>query len=113
LQENAIVIAGLLTATVGSSIGFYVFRRHRKKEREIVEVPELPTPLGIESAEDKIVKLLRSSGGSLYQSAIVDQCKFSKAKTSQLLAVLENKGIVSRYKKGRDKIVTLVEKDEK
>jgi len=109
LQDNAIVIAGLLTAAAGSSIGFYVFRRHRKKEK-IVKVPELPTPLGIESAEEKIVKLLRSSGGSLYQSAIVDRCKFSKAKTSQLLAVLENKGIVSRYKKGRDKIVTLVEK---
>jgi len=113
LQENAIVIAGLLTAVAGSSIGFYVFRRHGKKEKEIVKIPELPTPLGIESGEDKIVKLLKSSGGSLYQSAIADQCKFSKAKTSQLLAVLENKGMVSRYKKGRDKIVTLVERDKK
>jgi len=113
LRENAIVIAGLLTAAAGSSIGFYVFRHYRKKEKEIVKIPELPTPLGIESAEDKIVKLLKSSGGSLYQSAITDQCKFSKAKTSQLLAVLENRGIVSRYKKGRDKIVTLVERDKK
>ena len=113
LRENAIVIAGLLTAVAGSSVGFYVFRRHRKKEKEIVKIPELPTPLGIESAEDKIVKLLKSSGGSLYQSVIANQCKFSKAKTSQLLAVLENKGMVTRYKKGRDKIVTLVERDKK
>jgi len=113
LQENAIVIAGLMTAAAGVSIGFYVFRRHRKKEKEIVKIPEIPTPLGIESAEDKILKLLKSSGGSLYQSAIADQCKFSKAKTSQLLAILENRGIVSRYKKGRDKIVTLVEQDKK
>jgi uncharacterized membrane protein len=55
------------------------------------------------------VKLIKSSGGTLHQSAITDQFGFSKAKTSQLLAVLERKGIIRRYKKGRDKIVVLVE----
>ena len=44
------------------------------------------------------------------QSAIAEQCRFSKAKTSQLLAVLEQKKVITRYKKGRDKIVTLNER---
>ena len=41
------------------------------------------------------------------QSAIVEQTKFSKAKTSQLLTSLEKRGNITRYKKGRDKIVNL------
>ena len=41
------------------------------------------------------------------QSDITRLCRFSKAKTSQLLAALEKKGDITRYKKGRDKIVNL------
>jgi len=46
---------------------------------------------------------------SAYQSAIIEQCKFSKTKTSELLSAMEKKGIVRRHKKGRDKIVNLNE----
>jgi len=113
LGQNAILIVGLALVAMCSSIGFYVFRRHKKREKETMKTPELQSLPGIESAEEKIVKVLKSSGGSLYQSAIADQCKFSKAKTSQVLAVLEDKRMVSRYKRGRDKIVTLVEKDKR
>lgn len=112
LQQNSILIVSLVAIASGSSIGFYTFKRHKKREKEMAKRPELPSPLRIESDEEKIVKLLKSSGGSLYQFRIVDECKFSKAKVSQLLAALEDKGIVSRYKKGRAKIVSLVEKDK-
>jgi uncharacterized membrane protein len=44
------------------------------------------------------------------QSEITEQCRFSKAKTSQLLSDLEGRGIITRYKKGRDKIVSLKER---
>jgi uncharacterized membrane protein len=113
LGQNAPIILGLVAIAAGSLIGFYVFNRHKKKEKETVKTPELIGVPIIESDEEKIVKMLKSSGGSLYQSAIVDQCKFSKAKTSQLLTTLERRGTVSRYKKGRDKIVILIEQDKK
>jgi uncharacterized membrane protein len=64
----------------------------------------------LETEEEKVIKVLRSNGGSAYQSIITEQCRFSKAKTSQLLSALEKKGAVQRYKKGRDKIVSLNEK---
>ncbi len=112
LGQNVIIIASLGLLTAGSLTGFFVFKRRKKKEREIVEMPKLIGVPKIESAEEKIVNMLKSAGGSLYQSAIVDQCKFSKAKTSQLLMSLEGKGIVSRYKQGRDKIVMLVGQDK-
>jgi len=113
LQQNAVIIVSLISIASGSSIGFYIFRCRKKRESKMVKTPEIPIPLGVESAEEKTLKLLKSSGGSLYQSAITEHCGFSRAKTSQLLAALENKGLVKRYKKGRDKIVALVEQDEK
>ena len=48
-------------------------------------------------------------GGSVNQSIIAERCQFSKAKTSQLLSALEQKGVVIRHKKGRDKIVILAQ----
>jgi uncharacterized membrane protein len=107
-EENMVLIAILLVIAAGS-VGVYVFRHNRKKKIRAPETPELRSLPVMESDEDKAVKLISSSGGSLHQSAITDRLGFSKAKTSQLLTVLEHKGVILRYKRGRDKIVVLVE----
>ena len=108
LKQNSVAIAGLSTVLAGSSAGVYLFRRRNRKGNVHVSKPET-TRLMTENDEEKIVRLLRASGGTLHQTAIVEQTKFSKAKTSQLLTILEKKGTVHREKKGRDKIVTIVE----
>ena len=75
-------------------------------------MPNEGIPIGgftLESDEEKVMNFLRSSGGSLRQSRVSEQFGFSKAKTSQLLTSLEKKGVVARYKRGRDKIVNLIE----
>jgi uncharacterized membrane protein len=110
--QNIILITGLSVLAAGSLMGFYAFKLRKKKEKGITTTLEAPS-LGIETNEERIVKILKSSGGSLSQSAIAEQCKFSKAKTSQLLATLEHNGIVIRYKRGRDKIVVLNEQEKK
>lgn len=98
---SVLVIAALLT-------GFLVVKR--RKVKTIVAAKEASTIVApLESEEDKILNTLRSGGNSMRQSDITEQCRFSKAKTSQLLASLEKRGIIRRYKKGRDKIVTLNE----
>jgi uncharacterized membrane protein len=112
LEQNAMIIVALTVVIAGSSAGLYAFRHRGKKEITASETPEFPNLPGIQDDEKKTVKLIKSFGGSLHQSAITNQCGFSKAKTSQLLAVMEHKGIVRRYKKGRDKIVVLMEQDE-
>ena len=108
LNRNSTLIGGLALAAAGSSAGFILYKRHKKRQSRTVSEPEAPVLSGIESGEEKIVKLLSSSGGTLRQSTIVEQCRFSKAKTSQLLAALESRRIVRREKRGRDKIVVLV-----
>jgi uncharacterized membrane protein len=68
--------------------------------------------LGAEDDEQKVVKLLTAAGGRMYQSAIGEQGGFSKSKASELMSAMESKGIVSRRKIGRGKLVTLVGKQE-
>jgi uncharacterized membrane protein len=106
-NQDLINVGAILAVVSALSFGgFYAFRRRRgnKKIVENIVVADVPQ---FESEEDKILKLLKSSGGSLRQSDINDKCRFSKAKTSQLLATLEKRGTITRYKKGRDKIVKL------
>jgi uncharacterized membrane protein len=110
-EEDAALIAILAAIAIGS-VGFYVLRHNRKNKLKAPETAELRSLSGIESDEDKAVKLIKSSGGSLRQSAITDRLGFSKAKTSQLLAVLEHNGVIRRYKRGRDKIVVLAEENK-
>ena len=97
------VVVTVLLASV------YFLRIRKKRARDSVNA-QLAGALLTESEEEKVTKVLLSSGGTMRQSAIAEQCRFSKAKTSQLLAVLEQKKVITRYKKGRDKIVTLNER---
>jgi uncharacterized membrane protein len=114
LSSNAVLIGSLVAiAAVSSAILFNIRINRKKKISTLERVEPINLPI-MENDEERTMKLIRSSGGSLYQSAITDHFRFSKAKTSQLLAALEQRGIIRRYKKGRDKIVVLVEdnKDE-
>lgn len=108
LQQYA--VTGLASA-VGIGLlllAFFKFKQHKTNKQSASLV--LAEKTAIESEEDKVLNLLKSAGGSMRQSAITEQCRFSKAKTSQLLSSLEKRGNITRYKKGRDKIVTLKER---
>jgi uncharacterized membrane protein len=107
IKQNAVLIISLTALSIVILLTIYTIKNQKKKEKPSTEKPEHPIVPQMESDEDKIIRLLKSAGGSLYQSEITKQTKFSRAKTSKLLGALENKGIIKRYRKGRDKIVTL------
>jgi uncharacterized membrane protein len=105
-KQYAIIGVASVVAVFASLGGFFVYRR-RKLNLEISKATIISSAIQVEEGDDQIIGLLKISGGTMRQSAIVEQTKFSKAKTSQLLAALEKKAIITRYKKGRDKIVNL------
>jgi hypothetical protein len=116
IQENAFVIAGTIALVGAGSISFYYYffklRKKGMKEPAIAKTrfpPEVPR---IEDDEEKIINLLRAAGGSLYQSTLADHCGFSRSKTSKLLKTMENAGKIRREEKGREKVVTLIERNE-
>ena len=100
-----VVVAVFAVGVILSVLGFYMFKRRKNNAAS-----GTPAESSLMSEEDKVLKLLKSSGGSMRQSEITAQTRFSKAKTSQLLAALEKRGSITRYKNGRDKIVTLKER---
>lgn len=105
-QQNGLITAAALSIGVSLPLlGFYAYRKRRGSGKTAASTAPEASP--IETDEDKILKLLKASGGTMRQSDITEKCGFSKAKTSQLLTELERRGFLARYKKGRDKIVTL------
>jgi hypothetical protein len=112
LDQNIVLIVGAATILAGSAASILVFRRRKTKKINPFETPLPPTSSGLESDEEKVVKMLKSVGGSAYQSAMTDHFRFSRSKTSQLLSAMEKNGIIKKHRKGRDNIVTLVKKEE-
>jgi uncharacterized membrane protein len=112
LKQNAMLIVSIVVVICGLTGTIYVLSRRNRKTRKPEEISRTENPLMPETEEEKVIKLLKSKGGNMYQSAITDSLRFSRAKTSLLLSTLEHKGIIKRLKRGRDKIVTLIEKEE-
>ena len=106
LQLYSIIIILVAAGILLSFLNFFILRR---RKHNITSANQTEFSL-LMSEEEKVLKLLKSTGGRIRQSQIIDQLKFSKAKTSQLLGVLEKQGSITRYKNGRDKIVTLKER---
>jgi len=108
--ENVFIVIGAAALVIVGFVSFRYFKL-RKKRTESIK-PQVPsTALEVEDDEGKIINLLKTAGGRLQQSVIVSQCRFSKAKTSLLLKTMEEKGIVRRLERGREKIVILEEGD--
>lgn len=107
-----IIVTTLLVS--GVSAGIY-FMKVKKRVEKLMESKSLEAQLPLRVADDekKVVNLLRAAGGSMYQSVIAEKCEFSRAKASKLLKVMENKGIVKRENKGREKMVTLLKESKK
>ena len=109
LNQYSYIILGVIGAIIGISLlGFYAFKKRKNNGKPSKTI--ITQPASIETDEDKVLKLLKNAGGTMKQSDITEACGFSKAKTSQLLTALENNGTLTRYKKGRDKIVTIKER---
>jgi len=96
------IITAILIIIVIISLWLIRFKKSRVKPLEISRFEILDD-------EEKIVRLLQSAGGRLLQSSISEQLKFSKSKTSSLLKMMEAKRKIRRERKGRDKIVILLE----
>ena len=87
-----------------TAIGFVIFKQRGQKEEEL-RLTEFPTLQEVESDQDRVLQLLESSGGNLKQSEVCNKLRFSRAKTSLLLAEMEKNLLVRRIKKGKTKIV--------
>ncbi|MFC6798039.1 helix-turn-helix domain-containing protein [Haladaptatus sp. DYSN1] len=57
--------------------------------------------------EDRVLKMLQDNGGRMRQVNIVDETGWSKSKVSMLLSDMEDDGLISKLRMGRENIVSL------
>ncbi len=84
----------------------------KRRGRDFGHEPTTLSALSVEDDEEKIIRLLGTAGGRMHQTTITRHCGFSKSKSSELLSNMERKGVITRKKAGKGKIVTLVEKGQ-
>ena len=110
---NLFTLAILSSGGIGIMvITFLVFKQRRKQKEKLSRLEEFPSLQKSESDQDKILRLLESSGGNIQQSEVSAKLGFSRAKTSLLLSEMEKNSIVRRVKKGKTKIIFRVESKE-
>ena len=90
--------------------GLYVVLAKRRSP-EPVEADDPPVTLSeteLFSLEERIIQLLKTSGGEQYQSEIVKNLGLPKSTVSATLNDLHKRGIIQKVKRGRENLIRLV-----
>lgn len=66
--------------------------------------------VGVTSEEEEVIEIIRRKGGSCSQKALYTGLNLSQAKVSIMLNNLEERGVVRRFREGRENMVHLIEK---
>ncbi|MDO9549437.1 MAG: helix-turn-helix domain-containing protein [Methanoregula sp.] len=104
------VAAGLVLVIIIAFAGFAFYRRRTKNSGNIPEEVPAPSPMSeneLMSIEDRIVQLLRSQGGELFQSDIVRMTGLPKSTVSTVLNDLHARSLIIKVKKGRENLIRL------
>lgn len=103
-----LLLGGLLCVLILG--GLYVVLSKRRSP-EPVETDDPPVTLSeteLLSLEERIIQLLKTSGGEQYQSEIVKNLGLPKSTVSATLNDLHQRGIIQKVKKGRENLIRLV-----
>lgn len=102
-----LVIIGLFIT--GSML--FVKRKKEAEEKTSSEIPEtnIQIPeIEMLDVEDRVMKILKESGGALYQSEIGRQLNLPKSTVSSILNKLHDKNVIQKIKKGRENLIRIV-----
>ncbi|MHA2423386.1 MAG: helix-turn-helix transcriptional regulator [Candidatus Thorarchaeota archaeon] len=72
-------------------------------------VPRVLKEQGVTEHEEQVIQLLSSKGGSCSQRDIYDDLGMSQSLASMVLTGLEQRGVIRRFREGRENVVHLVE----
>lgn len=104
------VTAGLVLVIVIAFAGFVFYRKYMKNSGNTLNEATALSPLTdseLMSLEDRIVQLLRSHGGELFQSEIVRMIGLPKSTVSTVLNDLHARDKIIKVKKGRENLIRL------
>ena len=65
--------------------------------------------MGVTSEEEEVLEVIRQKGGSCPQKDLYTEFDMSQAKVSLILNNLEERGLVRRFREGRENVVHIME----
>jgi uncharacterized membrane protein len=89
----------------------FVKRKKEAEEKTSSEIPEtnIQIPeIEMLDVEDRIMKMLKESGGALYQSEIGRSLNLPKSTVSSVLNKLHDKNVIQKIKKGRENLIRII-----
>jgi hypothetical protein len=120
-----IVVVVLLLLVVGGAIAWYTGNLSgvlggrdddgvgagTTAETDVPAEPETPAEPAVPeedllSDEDRVLELLEENGGRMKQVNIVENTEWSKSKVSMLLSDMEEEGLISKLRVGRENIIS-------
>jgi hypothetical protein len=102
-----VLLASGFVIIVITGLVMIISKRRRIKPSEPDEGTVQLTESDLISLEERIVQLLKTSGGEQYQSDIVKNLGLPKSTVSATLNDLHQRGVIQKIKKGRENLIRL------
>jgi len=99
IQETLTLLLIFLGAILLFLFVFFLLRKTREKGQETSE--ELPDDL------KEMVEIIKENGGRITQLELRKKLNYSEAKISLMLADLERRGLIEKFKRGKGNIIIL------
>jgi uncharacterized membrane protein len=105
-----VVLAGLIGVIILAGVYVVLLKRRSPQpvDSEADEPPVMLSETELLSLEERIIQLLKTSGGEQYQSEIVKNLGLPKSTVSATLNDLHKRGLIQKVKKGRENLIRLV-----
>jgi uncharacterized membrane protein len=103
-----LLLGGLLCVLILGGLYVVLSKRRSLEPVETDDPPVILSETELLSLEERIIQLLKTSGGEQYQSEIVRNLGLPKSTVSATLNDLHQRGIIQKVKKGRENLIRLV-----
>lgn len=98
----------IMIAILGGAIGVIIIERVPNVIRTL-RAPRIVSDVGVTDHESEILKYLSKKGGASLQRDIYRDLDMSQSLASMILSGLEQRGMIKRFRDGRENVVHLVE----
>jgi uncharacterized membrane protein len=101
------IIVAVIAVIIAAGSYLIGRRKEEKTDPQPVQNMEI-TEIEMMGLEERIIKILKDSGGELYQSEIGRQLDLPKSSVSFALNQLHDKKLIMKVKKGRENLIRLI-----
>ncbi len=103
-----VLLGGLSGVIILAGLYVVLSKRRSPEPVEDDDPPVMLSETELLSLEERIIQLLKTSGGEQYQSEIVKNLGLPKSTVSATLNDLHKRGIIQKVKRGRENLIRLI-----